>query len=159
MGASGKSRGRRTSLHCRVLLAAVVLGAGVAAWPARAIPPPLTDEQLVASADLIATGTVQGIKERDEVSHPYDGSRYRTMVMAYLTVTVRVQGMEKGSMPPGNRTVCFIVEQFKVRPKDMVGGPISPPDLRVGNRVKVFLPSNEAGCARIYNGQDIQVLP
>ena len=109
---------------------------------------PLTDEQLVELSGLIATGMVQTIRERDEVSHPGYGSERGTLVIAHLTVTMQVQGVEKGSLPRGYRTVCFTTEQIKAKPEGWVGGPISPPDLRVGNRVKVFLPGNEGTASR-----------
>ena len=154
----GTLRRRCLSLHYRALFVVGLLGTMVAPWSARAIPPPLTDEQLSSSADLIATGTVRSIKERDEVSHPGVGAERGTLVIAHLTVAVEVQGVEKGSVPGASRTIRLITEQIKSKPEGWVGGPLSPPDLRVGNRVKVFLVQDKAVWAPI-NGQGIQVLP
>ena len=67
---------------------------------ARAEVPPISDADLQSGAELIVTGFVTNVTERDDVSYPAKGQR---LVVGHWTVTLHVEAIEKGELTPGNR--------------------------------------------------------
>jgi hypothetical protein len=108
--------------------------ADTAAW---AEVPPISDADMRSAAELIATGFVTEVAERDEVSYPARGQK---LVTGHWTVTLRVGTIEKGQLAPGEKNLRFTGERNVVVPKSWVGGSntlrLTP---QVGDEAKVYL--------------------
>ncbi len=108
---------------------------------ARAEVPPISDADLQSGAELIVTGYVTNVTERDDVSYPAKGQR---LVVGRWTVTLHMEAVEKGQLPPGNKELRFTGYRNIVVPRGWVGGTntlrLTP---RVGDEVKVYLTRSE----------------
>ncbi|WP_442680421.1 hypothetical protein ACSBM8_04285 [Sphingomonas sp. ASY06-1R] len=109
----------------------------LAGTTARAELPPMSDAAMQSAAELIATGIVTAVSERDDVSYPAKGQK---LVTGHWTVTVSVGSIEKGRLAPGEKNLRFTGSRNVVVPKSWVGGTntlrLTP---QVGDEVKVYL--------------------
>lgn len=135
----------------RIAVIGAMLPIAIPAYPE---VPPLSDEQLTEHADLIVTGYVESMTERDEVRYPVEmgveqsafeklveffGPRPK-LVSAIYTVTVNVEQVEKGELPSGEQRIQFTGQCNVVTPKHWMGGTNTMRvSLQPGDGVKVYL--------------------
>ncbi|KFG97190.1 hypothetical protein GQ56_0111575 [Burkholderia paludis] len=128
------------------------------AMPVRAEVPPMSDDQLASQADLIATGYVDSVVEHDEVRYPDEESVERSavdalvdffrprprLVTAIYTVTMEVQQIDKGALPPGERRLQFTARENVQTPKHWMGGTNTLRlSLQSGDTIRVYLERND----------------
>lgn len=121
---------------------------------ARAEVPPMSDEQLTDRADLIATGYVDSVVERDEVQYPAEETVERSavdrligffsprpkLVTANYTITMEVVQVDKGMLPPGEHRIQFTGRQNVQTPEHWMGGANTLRlQLQSGDTIKVYL--------------------
>ena len=106
-------------MRVRVLTAVVVMLAAAAPATATLIVP-MSDEDLVASSDVIATGTVERIESR-----LLPGRRIVTRI------TLALEGTLKGSVPEGS----LVLTEAGGRVGGLVVGTIGAPEYTTGERV------------------------
>jgi hypothetical protein len=160
IGLVGSREQRVKSAYIRAMLVSAVL----AATPAIAVMPPITDVQLQQSAELVVTGRVIGIDMKKDTSYPdHVGFRlwYRNrLVRAIYTVTISADRIDKGVLDQGAKQVVFTAwSPIEVPEGFMIENITMRPNLRVGDRVKVFLAQNEPGAWSIFHEQGLKVLP
>ena len=125
------------------LLAASLLGA-----TARAEVPPLSDAAMQSAADLIATGIVTGVAEKDETSYPAPGQK---LVTGTWTITMTIEAVEKGRLAPGETAIRFTGERNVAVPKSWLGGTNTLRlTLQPGDEVKAYL-IRESGGWRLFD--------
>lgn len=136
--AAAPSAWTRTRTRSRASLAGAALAASLLAhWPAGAEVPPMSDSALEAAADLVVTGVVTAVSEKDETSYPARGQK---LVTAHYTVTLQVEAVEKGRQLAPAETLRFTGERNVVSPRSWLGGTNT---LRLtllpGDEVKAYL--------------------
>jgi hypothetical protein len=123
--------------------AAVLLHVWLAGAAARAEVPPISDAGLQSGAGLVVTGYVTAVTERDDVSHPAPGQK---LVVGHWTVTLRVEAVEKGQLPPGDGQLRFTGERNVSVPHGWLGGTntlrLTP---MVGDEVRAYLVRSDGG--------------
>ena len=131
LGSLSRARVRWAVATMALMLVCLV---GTASW---AEVPPISDADMRSAAELIATGIVTAVSERDEVSYPSQGQK---LVTGHWTITLSVGTIEKGQLASGERNLRFTGERNVVVPKPWVGGSntlrLTP---QVGDEVKVYL--------------------
>jgi hypothetical protein len=134
-----------------VLLTSLVL---VIAIPAHAVVPPMSEDQLTERAELIATGYVDSVTEHDEVQYPVDDADELSiadrlvglfkprakLVTAIYTITMEVEHVDKGELPPGEHQIQFRGFQNVKTPEHWMGGADTLRlHLQPGDTIKVYL--------------------
>ncbi|MGI4800683.1 MAG: hypothetical protein ACRYG8_43005 [Janthinobacterium lividum] len=139
----------RASLACAALAVSLL-----AHWPARAEVPPMSDSALEAAADLVVTGVVTALSEKDETSYPARGQK---LVTAHYTVTLQVEAVEKGRQFAPAETLRFTAERNVTVPRSWLGGTNT---LRLtllpGDEVKAYL-LQQSGEWRLFHHQGLWV--
>ena len=101
----------------------------------------MSDADLQSRAELIVTGYVTNVTERDDVSYPAKGQR---LVTGNWTVTLHVEAVEKGQLAAGREEVRFTGYRNIAVPQGWVGGTntlrLTP---MVGDEVKAYLMNSE----------------
>jgi hypothetical protein len=143
---------------------AMLAFAMLAATPAIAAMPPITDEQLQQSAGMVVTGHVISIGVKEVTSYPeHIGFRlwYKNrLVRAIYTVTISADLIDKGVLEQGVNQVVFTAWSPVEVPKGfMIENVTMRPDLRVGDRVKAYLAHEEPDAWYIFHEQGLKLLP
>ena len=142
----GLSRVSRTG---RVCVSTALLAASLLGMAARAEVPPMSDAAMQSAAELIATGIVTGVSEKDETSYPARGQK---LVTGTWTITIDVEAVEKGRLAPGETAVRFTGERNVAVPKGWLGGTntlrLTP---QPGDEVKAYLVSESGGWRLIHH--------
>lgn len=140
----------------RAVFLAIISFGGLLLGSSRAEVPPMGDAQLQAMAGLIVTGHVVSVSVRKEVHR--EGALER-LVMAYHTVTMTVDSVQKGTVPGQAKQISFVGENNIETPKRWVGGSNT---LRIplhqGDHIKVYLVRQDDSWV-LFHHMGIKLLP
>ena len=108
----------------------------------------MSDADMQSAAELIATGIVINVSEKDETSYPARGQK---LVRETWTITMNVEAVEKGQLAPGESAIRFTGERNVAVPKGWLGGTNTLRlTLQPGDEVKAYL-IREAGGWRLFH--------